>query len=45
MKNITQDYVEGVKDHKGFTVIKARVVSEAVANWFERNKEALEYRI
>ncbi|EAA0139276.1 DUF1642 domain-containing protein [Listeria monocytogenes] len=45
MKKITQEYVEGVKDHKGFTVIKAPVVSEAVADWFERNKEELEYRI
>ncbi|EOD6719592.1 hypothetical protein [Listeria monocytogenes] len=45
MKKITQEYVKGVKDHNGLTVIKAPIVSEAVANWFERNKEELEYRI
>ncbi|EAA0276777.1 DUF1642 domain-containing protein [Listeria monocytogenes] len=45
MKNITQEYVEGIKKHDGFIVVKVPVVSEAVANWFERNKEALEYRI
>ncbi|EPB3146644.1 DUF1642 domain-containing protein [Listeria monocytogenes] len=41
MKKITQEYVEGVKDHNGFTVIKAPVVSEAVADWFEANKDNL----
>ncbi|EAF1183588.1 hypothetical protein CHN65_05765 [Listeria monocytogenes] len=45
MKNITQEYVEGVKDHKGFTVIKAPIVSEAVANWFEENKNNLEVNL
>ncbi|EAD5289742.1 DUF1642 domain-containing protein [Listeria monocytogenes] len=33
MKKITQEYVEGVKDHNGLTVIKAPVVSEVVADW------------
>ncbi|TYV04819.1 DUF1642 domain-containing protein [Listeria monocytogenes] len=41
MKKITQEYVEGVKDHNGLTVIKAPVVSEAVADWFEENKDNL----
>ncbi|MBC2012327.1 DUF1642 domain-containing protein [Listeria marthii] len=45
MKKITQEYVEGVKDHNGLTVIKAPVVSEAVANWFEENKGELEFKI
>ncbi|EAC8432166.1 hypothetical protein IT97_00245 [Listeria monocytogenes] len=41
MKKITQEYVEGVKDYNGLTVIKAPVVSEAVADWFEENKNDL----
>ncbi|EAF7046715.1 DUF1642 domain-containing protein [Listeria monocytogenes] len=45
MKKITQEYVQGVKDHNGLTVIKAPVVSEAVADWFEENKEGLECHI
>ncbi|EAC2573205.1 hypothetical protein H9Z16_000042 [Listeria monocytogenes] len=45
MKKITQEYVEGVKDHNGFTVIKAPIVSEAVANWFEENKNNLEVNL
>ncbi|EAC4387065.1 hypothetical protein WO65_13320 [Listeria monocytogenes] len=45
MKKITQEYVEGVKEHNGFTVIKAPIVSEAVANWFEENKNNLEVNL
>ncbi|EBF5125602.1 hypothetical protein FH002_12910 [Listeria monocytogenes] len=45
MKKITQEYVEGIKDHNGLTVIKAPVVSEGVANWYEENKEGLEENI
>ncbi|EPP0992800.1 DUF1642 domain-containing protein [Listeria monocytogenes] len=41
MKKITQEYVEGVKDYNGLTVIKTPVVSEAVADWFEENKNDL----
>ncbi|EAE6298047.1 DUF1642 domain-containing protein [Listeria monocytogenes] len=41
MKKITQEYVEGVKDHNGLTVIKAPVVPQFVADWFEANKDNL----
>ncbi|EAA0135964.1 hypothetical protein B7774_15050 [Listeria monocytogenes] len=41
MKKITQEYVEGIKKHDGFIVVKVPVVSEGVASWFEENKDNL----